>query len=286
MSTVKFRNPLTITVEAGVTASLNGEQLSQVQMDGSDNTNVVFSIGQDVSTDADTTFNAVSGFPSMSIGGPGGIVIGDHLISGSGAITGSLNVRDDFEAENLMVKGTVVSEDLIFGEATSSMIKESGSTKFGDDLNDVQNFTGSVKIQEINFLINGLSSSFSEISNDAGLTGNSKTAVVTEFAAKNFYDSLIETPPFIRKNFVHKGTVVSGTETHFNAFTASVPFGFDPPSIKDFFVFQNGLNMEPDALTIQQSGSIMVLSVDGAFDAQGYGFSLDDEVVAMGKFNS
>ena len=91
-------------------------------------------------------------------------------------------------------------------------------------------------VEEINFLINGLASSFSEISNDAGLTGNSKTAVVTEFAAKNFYDSLIETPPFIRKNFVHKGTVVSGTETHFNAFTASVPFGFDPPSIKDFFV--------------------------------------------------
>ena len=134
--------------------------------------------------------------------------------------------------------------------------------------------------------LNKTTSSFTEISNDAGLTGNSQTAVVTEFAAKKFYDGMDETPPYVRKNFVHKGVVNSQTETHFNAFTASAPFGFDPPSIKDFFVFQNGLNMEPDALTITQSGSIMVLSVDSSFNAQGYGFDFDDEIVAMGKFNS
>ena len=283
MSTVKFNNPLTLEIGAGITASLNGEQLDTIQMDGSDTSNLVLSIGQEVSTDADTTFNAVSGFPSMSIGG--GIVIGDHLISGSGGITGSLEVSQNFSAQNILVKTGVIAENFSFGEESSSRIEESGSTKFGNDLGDVQNFTGSVKPNSIQFL-NNTTSSLTEVSNDAGLTSNSQTAVVTEFAARKFYDGMDETPPFVRKNFVHKGTVINSTETHFNATTASAPFGFEPPSIKDFFVFQNGLNMEPDALTITQSGSVFVLSVDKSFSAQGYGFDGDDEVVAMGKFNS
>ena len=283
MPTVKFNNPLTLEIGAGITASLNEEQLDTVQMDGSDNTNLVLSIGQDVATNADTTFNAVSGFPSMSIGG--GIVIGDHLISGSGAITGSLEVSQNFSAQNILVKTNLIAENLSIGEESSSRIEESGSTKFGNDLSDVQSFTGSVKPNSIHFL-NNTTSSLTEVSNDAGLTGNSQTAVVTEFAAAKFYASMDETPPYVRKNFVHKGTVNSSTETHFNAFTASAPEGFDPPSIKDFFVFQNGMNMEPDALTISQNGSTMVLSVNTSSAAQGYGFDSDDEVVAMGKFNS
>ena len=44
--------------------------------------------------------------------------------------------------------------------------------------------------------------------------------------------------------------------------------------------------MEPDALTITQNGSTMVLSVNTSSAAQGYGFDGDDEIVAMGKFNS
>ena len=285
MSTVKFNNPLTIEVGAGVTASLNGDQLDVVEMDGSDNTNLVFSIGQDVSTGADTTFGEVSGFPSMSIGGPGGIVIGDHLISGSGKIEGDLKVRDNFSSQNILVKTGVIAENFSFGEESSSRVEESGSTKFGNDLGDVQNFTGSVKPNSIHFL-NNTTSSLTEVSNDAGLTGNSQTAVVTEFAAAKFYAGMDETPPYVRKNFVHKGTVNSSTETHFNAVTASAPEGYDAPSIKDFFVFQNGMNMEPDALTISQNGSTMILSVNTSSAAQGYGFDSDDEVVVMGKFNS
>ena len=283
MSTVKFNNPLTLEIGAGITASLNEEQLDTVQMDGSDNTNLVLSIGQDVATNADTTFNAVSGFPSMSIGG--GIVIGDHLISGSGAITGSLEVSQNFSAQNILVKTNLIAENLSIGEESSSRIEESGSTKFGNDLGDVQSFTGSVKPNSIHFL-NDTTSSLTEVSNDAGLTGNSQTAVVTEFAAAKFYAGMDETPPYVRKNFVHKGTVNSSTETHFNAVTASAPEGFDPPSIKDFFVFQNGMNMEPDALTLEQSASVVILSVDKSFESQGYGFDGGDEIVAMGKFNS
>jgi len=286
MSTVKFNNPLTLEVGTGITASLNETELDTIELDGSDNSNLVLSIGQDVATDADTTFNAVSGFPSMSIGGPGGIVIGDHLISGSGAITGSLKVRDNFSSQNLSIKTGIIAENFSFGEESSSRIEESGSTKFGNDLGDTQTFTGSFKPNSITFTSASVSHTSTEISNDAGLTGNSQTAVVTEFAAKKFYDSMDETPPYVRKNFVHKGTVNSSTETHFNAVTASAPEGFDPPSIKDFFVFQNGMNMEPDALTLEQSASVVILSVDKSFESQGYGFDGDDEIVAMGKFNS
>ena len=140
MSLVKFNNPLTLEIGAGITASLNQEQLDTVQMDGSDNTNLVLSIGQEVSTDADTTFNAVSGFPSMSIGGPGGIVIGDHLLSGSGEIGGDLNIRDNCSAQNILVKTNLIAENFFFGEESSSRIEESGSTKFGNDSSDIQNF--------------------------------------------------------------------------------------------------------------------------------------------------
>ena len=134
-------------------------------------------------------------------------------------------------------KTDIIAENFSFGEESSSRIEESGSTKFGNDLGDVQNFTGSVKPNSIQFL-NNTTSSLTEVSNDAGLTSNSQTAVVTEFAARKFYDGMDETPPFVRKNFVHKGTVINSTETHFSAITASAPFGFEPPSIKDFFVFQ------------------------------------------------
>tara|TARA_B100000287_G_scaffold70419_1_gene61862 strand:+ start:1517 stop:2365 length:849 start_codon:yes stop_codon:yes gene_type:complete len=282
MSTVKFKHPLSFEVGTGITASLNGVVQKDIEMDGSDNTNLVFSIGQDVATDADTTFNSVQGFPSMSIGG--GITIGDHLISGSGAVTGSMNVRDNFTAQNLLVKGILTAENLNIGEESASSIEASGSTKFGNDTGDVQRFTGSFKPQKIQF--SKSNDIATQISNDAGLTDNSKTAVVTEFAAAKFYAGMDETPPYVRKNFVHKGTVNSSTETHFNAVTASAPEGFDSPSIKDFFVFQNGMNMEPDALTINQNGSTMILSVNTSSAAQGYGFDSDDEIVAMGKFNS
>ena len=283
MPTVKFNNPLTLEIGTGITASLNEEQLDTVQMDGSDNTNLVLSIGQNVATDADTTFKKVSGFPSMSIGG--GITIGDHLISGSGAITGSLEVSQNFSAENILVKTNLIAENLSIGEESSSRIEESGSTKFGNDLADVQSFTGSVKPNSIHFL-NNTTSSLTEVSNDAGLTGNSQTAVVTEFAAAKFYAGMDETPPYVRKNFVHKGVVNSSTETHFNALTASAPEGFDPPSIKDFFVFQNGMNMEPDALTITQMVRLWFYLLMVHLAHQGYGFDSDDEIVAMGKFNS
>jgi hypothetical protein len=42
--------------------------------------------------------------------------------------------------------------------------------------------------------------------------------------------------------------------------------------------------MEHDALTIEQSGSVFLLQVDT--DGIGYDLESDDEIIAIGKFNS
>ena len=52
----------------------------------------------------------------------------------------------------------------------------------------------------------------------------------------------------------------------------------------DFIFFINGQYMEHDALTVQQSGSYFYLKVNS--DSIGYDLESDDEVLAIGKFNS
>ena len=55
-------------------------------------------------------------------------------------------------------------------------------------------------------------------------------------------------------------------------------------SENDFIFFINGQYMEHDAITIQQSASTFLLKVDN--DSIGYDLETDDEILAIGKFNS
>ena len=55
-------------------------------------------------------------------------------------------------------------------------------------------------------------------------------------------------------------------------------------SENDFIFFINGQYMEHDAITIQQTGSTFLLQVDN--DSIGYDLETDDEILAIGKFNS
>ena len=55
-------------------------------------------------------------------------------------------------------------------------------------------------------------------------------------------------------------------------------------SENDFIFFINSQYMEHDALEIEQTGSVLLLKVDN--DCIGYDLELDDEILAIGKFNS
>ena len=52
----------------------------------------------------------------------------------------------------------------------------------------------------------------------------------------------------------------------------------------DFVFFINGQYMEHDAISIQQSASTLLLKVDN--ESIGYDLETDDEILAIGKFNS
>ena len=52
----------------------------------------------------------------------------------------------------------------------------------------------------------------------------------------------------------------------------------------DFVFFINGQYMEHDAISIQQTGASLLLKVNN--DSIGYDLETDDEILAIGKFNS
>jgi hypothetical protein len=67
--------------------------------------------------------------------------------------------------------------------------------------------------------------------------------------------------------------------------TASAPTGITGTTEDDFMFFVNGMLVENDALTIEQSGS-GVLKLQVNTGSLGYILESDDEIVGFGKFNS
>ena len=67
--------------------------------------------------------------------------------------------------------------------------------------------------------------------------------------------------------------------------TASAPSGVTATTENDFVFFVNGQYMEHDALDIQQKNSTeFLLKVNTT--SIGYSLESDDEILAIGKFNS
>ena len=110
--------------------------------------------------------------------------------------------------------------------------------------------------------------------------------MVTENAAKTYVDNQTNTQQaYLRKQFVKTSSSITAPSTaSFTAVTASAPSDLTDTSENDFIFFINGQYMEHDALTIQQAGSTFHVIVDN--DGIGYDLETDDEVLAIGKFNS
>ena len=270
-----------ITFEQGTGVTLSAPSTT---FDGSSALTQTFSIGQAVAVTDSPTFNSLTA-NSVSIGSATTIISdqsfdSDMVITGSAEVTGSLTVGG-----NLTVTGSITTNELIEQITTRSIDYSTGSNAFGDDFNDVHRFTGSLDVTG-SFKLNGYS--VSEISNDSDFTDGSATALVTENALKQFNPSSTTTDEttYLRKQFFKTSTGISGSNTaSFTATTASAPSGVTTTSENDFVFFINGQYMEHDALSIRQKAT-------GSFHLQvnttsiGYSLESDDEILAIGKFNS
>ena len=95
-------------------------------------------------------------------------------ISGSIDVTGSLETTGDLTVQgNTTINGTLTANEFHTTFTSASIILASGSTRFGDTLDDTHEFTGSVDVTG-SFSLNGYS--VNEISNDTRLTDGRATA--------------------------------------------------------------------------------------------------------------
>jgi len=279
---ISLTNPLTFEQGTGVILSNNG-----LEFDGSTSVTQTFSLPQSVGTSDSVSFNTLTA-NSVQIG-TGTTIIADGNISssdgtieitGSSIVTGSLTVLGD-----VRITGSLTADTTITQVTTRSIDYSTGSNQFGDSFDDIHEFTGSLDVTG-SFKINGYE--VNEISNDSTLADASQTALITEFALANSNIGALTTDEttYLRKQFFKTSSGISGSNTaSFTATTASAPSGVTNTSVNDFVFFINGQYMEHDALSIRQKAT-------GSFHLQvnttsiGYELESDDEILAIGKFNS
>ena len=275
---ISLENSLILNQGTGVTISNTG-----VGFNGSTELSQNIAIGQSVGTTDSVTFNQVTASNSVQIG-DSSTIYSTTGINGSIDITGSLETTGDLTVQgNTTINGTLTANEFHTTFTSASIILASGSTRFGDTLDDTHEFTGSVDITG-SFSLNGYS--VNEISNDTALTDSSATAVVTENAVKTYItDNVTTSATYLRKNFFKSSaSITNATTASFTAVTASAPAGLTSTTENDFVFFINGQYMEHNALAIQQKGSSLELHVDTG--SIGYILENDDEILSIGKFNS
>ena len=276
---ISISNPLTLRQGTGVTLTNSG-----IGFDGSTAIEQTISIGQDVGTSADVTFDTLTTnilqLGSSTTKFSDGSISGSVDITGSALVSGSLTVKGDVE-----VTGSLTADLFRTIITTRSIDYSTGSNQFGDTLDDTHTFTGSLDITG-SLLLNGYE--VNEISDDSNFSDESPTALVTERAVANFNVAGTTTDEtlYLRKQFFKTSSEIISTNTaSFTATTASAPSGVTATSENDFIFFINGQYMEHDALSIRQKESNSFhLQVDTT--SIGYSLESDDEILAIGKFNT
>ena len=275
----------TLSSGTGITLTNDGEPF-----DGSFAITHEISIPQEIAIDSNVQFNAVTA---------SSILLGSNTFTQTGvdssfSVTGSLVTSGDLTVSgNTNILGTLTAQEFHTEYISGSIIFTSGSTKFGDTLDDTHYFTGSMYVTG-SWGING-SNDITKITNDVTLAESSTTSLATENAIKTYIDVTVANTDsrlqYLRKQYVKISTTLVGNSTaSFSAVTASVPAAV--PGLEaltsttehDFLFFINGQYMEHDALEIQQAASSFYLKVD--IDSIGYELESDDEILAWGKFDS
>jgi len=288
MSAPKFqyKKPLIVELSTGVSGSRNGIPFVSREFLGVYDQNVTLNIGQAVETTSNTTFNQVTSSNVIKIG-TDSLFLGDGFISSSNSVvahTGSVVVTSNVTAPSMTTNGQLNYGSFEVSVTGSTTLFDSGSSRFGDTLDDTHIISGSTSISG-SFGLKG--TSVNEISNDTALADGSSTALATENASKQFFldTGIINKNAYNRKSFVHTGSFTSTETSSFTAVTASAPTGLTATGEEDFMFFINGMLIENDALTINQKTST---NLELRLDTSGLGYELesDDEVIGFGKFNS
>jgi len=278
MAKLIFRNPLVLKNGTGFSVSTNNEELNALTASV-----VTFSIPQVLSTSSSVVFNSITLTDKVNIDN-GALLLTNSGITGSFTHVGNQSITSVLTvSDNATVRGILTAEKIVTEVSQSVTLFESGSTQFGNTLDDTHQRTGSLSMSGSTIGLNNFD--VTEISNDTTLGDSGGTSIVTENAVKTFLDEgagVFQT--YQRKSFAHTGSFVSVSTASFTATTASAPTGYTATTEADFMFFVNGVIAEYDALTIQQSGSIFLLKVDN--DSIGYDLRSGDEIVAFGKFNS
>ncbi len=276
MADISFKEPIVFQASTGVTVNLSGTELF-----GKQARSVDISIGQAVAKTSDVVFNQLTTSPVIIDNG--NLRLNSNTITGSFTQTGNLIVSSNFTNNgNLTVDGTLTAEKIESALTQSVTLFESGSTVFGDTLDDNHYITGSM-LTTGSLTLNAYK--ITEISDDTTLADSSTTATVTENAIETYATLNTKTiNTYQRKSFAHTGSFVSVSTASFSALSASAPSGYTGTTVNDFMFFLNGAIMENDSLNIEQSGSTFLLKVNNS--TLGYNLEVADEIVSFGKFNS
>ena len=276
MANISFKEPIVFQASTGVTVNLSGTELF-----GKQARSVDISIGQAVAKTSDVVFNQLTTSPVIIDNG--NLRLNSNTITGSFTQTGNLIFSSNFTNNgNLTVDGTLTAEKIESALTQSVTLFESGSTVFGDTLDDNHYITGSM-LTTGSLTLNAYK--ITEISDDTTLADSSTTATVTENAIETYATLNTKTiNTYQRKSFAHTGSFVSVSTASFSALSASAPSGYTGTTVNDFMFFLNGMIMENDSLSIEQSSSIFLLKVNNS--TLGYNLEVADEIVSFGKFNS
>ena len=285
----QYKNPLILELGNGVSGSVNGESFtsSSREIQGNIDETVTLNIGQAVETTSNVTFNNLSSSAEVKIG-DNSLLLGDGFISSSNSVvahTGSVVITANVTAPSMTLNGKLTAPDFEVSVTGSTTLFDSGSSRFGDTLDDTHVVSGSTGLSG-SFGLNG--TSVNEISNDITLAGTNASGLTTENAVKEYLNTTLDSSTrlaYIRKSFVHTGSFTNSETSSFNAITASAPSGVTSTTEQDFMFFINGMLIENDALTINQKTST---NLELRLDTSGLGYELesDDEVIGFGKFNS
>ena len=278
MAVRRLKFPLIISQGTGVTVSNSG-----IPFDGVTFLNQQVSIGQEVATNSNVQFNVVSASNSILAGST---TFEDTGVTGDFTVDGTLVVNSNLTVPgNATVGGTVIAEQFLASYNTSAAVFKSGSTQFGDSIDDESIMVGSV-YQSGSISLNEYT--INEFSSDTDLTDSSSVSLPTENALKTYVDSqglYVDRQEYVRKNFSKKAdSITNNTASFISVFSASAPSGMVSTNENDFLFFNNGQIIEHDALTIQQSGSTFMLKVDPS--SIGYNLESADEIIGNGKFET
>ena len=149
-------------------------------------------------------------------------ISGSLSVTGSTLITGSMGVYgDSFISGNLGVDGVVTAKELHITYVTSSVLYESGSTKFGNSFDDTHEITGSVMITG-SFLIDGSGSgviinSNTNISGSLTSTGSTGLTGSLSLIGPADLDSDVDISGSLTVTGSTKVGYISGSDAHFTS---------------------------------------------------------------------